>query len=101
MMATHRRRAQAKGRWMKLIDSDILIAHMKHRGITKARLATYVGCSRQFIHQLTTGQRSSCTPALAAAIEEVLNVPHGAIFAPKKSHETVPSAPSSRTKAAA
>ncbi|WP_229586366.1 helix-turn-helix transcriptional regulator [Kocuria sp. CCUG 69068] len=104
MMTTHRRRAQAKGRWMQLIDPKILQAHMTHRKITQARLASYVGCSRQFIHSLLIedkydkAARRSCTPDLARRIEEVLNVPSGAIFVPKKSTEMVPTAHARRSK---
>ncbi|WP_368660393.1 helix-turn-helix domain-containing protein [Kocuria sp.] len=88
MMATHRRRALAKGKWMELIDPGALRGHMEHRGIPQARLADYAGCSRQFIYQLLNGRRKSCTPRLAQAIEEVLNAPQGSIFVAKKSIES-------------
>lgn len=93
MMVTHIRRRSAKGKWMKLIDAGILAAHMKHRDMNQARLARYVGCSRQFVHQLLAGERTSCTPKLAESIEEVLNVPPGALFVERKSTEIVPAAP--------
>lgn len=108
MMQTHKRRRAAKGKWMKLIDPNILAAHMKHRDISQSRLARYVGCSRQFINQLLQdgpNGRSSCTPRLAEAIEEVLNVPQGALFVQQKSTDVVHVAPrvrsSGRSRAAA
>lgn len=85
MMVTHKRRQLARGRWMKLLDPNILSAHMEHRDMNQARLARYAGCSRQFVNQLLNGTKSSCTPKLAEAIEEVLNVPHGALFVGKDS----------------
>lgn len=70
---------------MKLIDPAILGAHMNHRDMTQSRLAQYAGCSRQFIYQLLKEDRKSCTPKLAEAIEDVLNVPRGALFVPNES----------------
>lgn len=89
-MVTHQRRKQAKGKWMNLVDPGLLSIHMQHRNISQARLAEYAGCSRQFVYQLLKGERKSCTPKLATAIEEVLNVPSGAIFVAETSHSTGP-----------
>lgn len=85
-MVTHQRRKQAKGKWMNLVDPGLLSIHMEHRKISQSRLAEYAGCSRQFVYQLLKGERKSCTPKLAAAIEEVLNVPKGAIFVAEATH---------------
>lgn len=98
-MTTHKRRLQARGSWMELISPAILRAHMEHRGITQSRLAEFTDCSRQFIYQLLNGQRKSCTPKLALAIEEVLNVPKGAIFVDKKSPDVGRIAPARRSSA--
>ena len=86
-MTTHKRRRAAKGKWMDLIDPAILRAYIERRRLTQSKLGEYAGCSRQFIYQLLSGERVSCTPKLAEAIEDVLDVPRGAIFTPKKSNE--------------
>jgi DNA-binding XRE family transcriptional regulator len=97
-MRTHTRRRLAKGKWMKLINAEILKAHLKHRDMAQARLARYVGCSRQFVYQLINEDKTSCTPELAHAIEDVLNVPRGALFVEKKSIEVVPKVKTSKPR---
>lgn len=88
MMATHKRRLLAKGKWMNLSDPAILRAFILAKpNMNQSKLAEYVGCSRQFISQLLSGDRDSCTPKLAIAVEDVLGAPRGTIFSPKKSNE--------------
>lgn len=65
---------------MKLRDPDLLVAHMKHRDFSQARLARAAGCSRQFIHLLATGQKKSCTEKIAHRIEQALDVPETTLF---------------------
>lgn len=81
-----RRRRQARGRWMKLRDRKLLVDYMKAGDFSQARLGRYAGVSRQFINQLCTGQRTTCTPAVADRIEEGLRVLKGTLFVPNKSH---------------
>lgn len=72
--------------WMKLKDAELLVAHMRHKDYTQARLARAAGCSRQFIHLLVTGGRRSCTQRVGSRIEEALDVPPGTLFLALKSH---------------
>lgn len=65
---------------MKLRDADLLVAHMKHRDFSQARLARAAGCSRQFIHLLTKGEKRSCTEKVARRIEQALDVPETTLF---------------------
>lgn len=65
---------------MKLRDPDLLVAHMKHHDFSQARLARAAGCSRQFIHLLTRGEKKSCTEKIARRIEQALDVPETTLF---------------------
>lgn len=99
MMATRKRRALAKGKWMKLRDPAVLQAFISAKsGMNQSKLAEYVGCERQFISALLnpTDRRKGCTPKLAEAIEDVLGAPRGTIFSPGKSTEIGNINPSSR-----
>lgn len=90
MMATHKRRLMARGKWMDLINPEVLRAFINAKpGMNQSKLSEYAGCSRQFISQLLSGDRDSCTPKLAIAIEDVLGAPRGTIFSPKKSDESL------------
>lgn len=84
-MHAHQRRARAKGRWMKLRDTKMLGDYMEAGDFTGARLARYAECSRQFISLLLLGKRTTCTPAMAARIEEALRVLPGTLFVPSTS----------------
>ena len=74
------RRTAPRSRWMKLRDADLLVAHMKHRDFSQARLARAAGCSRQFIHLLAKGEKKSCTEKIARRIEQALDVPETTLF---------------------
>ena len=63
------------GVYMQLASPEALRAWMKHRGMSYADLAGLVGCSKQFIHKLATGQKRTCKPGLAARMEMVLLPP--------------------------
>lgn len=65
---------------MKLRSKEILIAFMDDKDFSNGRLAQYAGCSRAFIGHLRTGNKTSCTPKLAASIAEALDVPLVALF---------------------
>lgn len=86
-LATARRR-RAKGRWMRVRDHELLARYMADRDMSQARLGRYAECSRQFIHQLTSGAKNTCTPAVAKRIEEALGVLEGTLFMPGDSSET-------------
>lgn len=70
---------------MKLRDTGLLIRYMEINDFSQARLGRYAGCSRQFIHQLVSGGRTTCTPEVGARIEEALRVLPGTLFLPKGS----------------
>lgn len=79
------RRRQAKGRWMKIRDRQLLINYMADRDISGARLGRHAECSRQFIHGLRAGTKSTCTPKVAERIEEALGLLKGTLFVESKS----------------
>lgn len=83
MDLTQKRRRRAKGRWMRLRDYQLLVRYMEDRDMTQARLGRYAEVSRQFIHSLATGQKTTCTPAVAERIEEALGLLKGTLFEPK------------------
>lgn len=90
-MTTPLKRRPTKGRWMKVRDPELLAAHMKHKDFTQARLARYVGCSRQFIHMLIEGERRTCTQQVGMLIEEALSAVPGTLFLTEKSPVKRPS----------
>lgn len=92
-----RRRRRAKGRWMKLRDRRLLSDYMRMADFSQARLGRYAGVSRQFVHQLVSGGRSTCTPEVGARIEEALRVLPRTLFVPSESHGTQPSVASRAT----
>lgn len=65
---------------MRLNSADTLIALMKQRGYSHARLGRYAGCSSGFISHLTKGRKSSCSAELAERIAEALDVPSELLF---------------------
>lgn len=85
---------------MRLRDPELLASHMKHRDFSQARLARYVGCSRQFIHLLITGERVTCSREVGELIEEALQVLPTTLFVPKKSPAMGPKVPQRRRSAA-
>lgn len=85
---------------MKLRDPDLLVRYMEKQDMSQARLGRYADCSRQFIHMLTTGQKRTCTPAVAKRIEEALGVLDGTLFEPNESHKMRQTATKERTSAA-
>lgn len=102
MKATTARRRKAKGRWMQIRDHELLVRYMEDRGMSQARLGRYAETSRQFIHQLTTGEKRTCTPQVADRIEEALGLLKGTLFVPHSSHQAGQmSRQASRSKTAA
>lgn len=74
------RRRTSKGRWMRLRNPQLLADYMKANDFTQARLARYAGCSRQFIHLLLKGERTTCTVEIGRRIEEAVRVLPGTLF---------------------
>lgn len=71
---------------MRLRDRGLLVDYMKAGDFSQARLGRYAGVSRQFINQLVTGARTTCTPEVGKRVEEALRVLPGTLFVPKDSH---------------
>jgi transcriptional regulator with XRE-family HTH domain len=71
--------------WVKLISREALKQYMKHRGFTIRSLAARVGCSRALIGHLCSGERATCMPATARAVEKALDAPAGSLFVPQVS----------------
>lgn len=65
---------------MRLRDPKLLADYMAANDFSQARLARYAGCSRQFVHMLLTGQRSTCTRSVGERIEEAVRVLPGTLF---------------------
>lgn len=92
-MPTAIKRRQAKGVWKQVRDPDLLRRYVENADFSQARLARYVGCSRQVIHMLVAGERRTCTKQVGSMIEEALRVLPGTLFVAHKS-------PTSRHKVA-
>lgn len=85
---------------MKVRDADLLVRYMENADFSQARLARYCGCSRQFIHMLVTGERSTCTKQIGELIEEALSVLPGTLFVPNLSRTTKRTVPHRGPRAA-
>lgn len=67
---------------MRLRKPELLAEYMAASDFTQARLGRYAGCSRQFVHLLLAGERTTCTPEIAKRIEEAVRVLPGTLFDP-------------------
>lgn len=85
---------------MQVRDPKLLAAYMDNGDFSQARLARYCGCSRQFIHLLVTGERSTCTKQLGSLIEEALGVLPGTLFVQKRSPDVGRKVSGRKTRAA-
>jgi hypothetical protein len=65
---------------MRLKDRHLLLKYMEAGDFTQARLGRYAGCSRQFIHMLISGERTTCTREIGTRIEEAMRVLPGTLF---------------------
>lgn len=65
---------------MRLRNPRLLADYMAANDFTQARLARYAGCSRQFIHLLLKGERTTCTQHVGELIEEAVRVLPGTLF---------------------
>ena len=70
---------------VRLISTQAFADYMEFRGLTVRSLAYKVGCSRSVIGHLRAGERNTCKPATAKAIEKALNAPPGSLFVGKVS----------------
>lgn len=73
--------------WVKLISAQALDSYMRFRSETNRSLATKTApnAKRGIIGHLRSGQRDTCSPETAAAIERGLNAPPGSLFVPEVS----------------
>lgn len=65
---------------MRLKNRKLLADYMAANDFTQARLARYASCSRQFVHMLISGERTTCTAHVAQRIEEAVRVLPGTLF---------------------
>jgi hypothetical protein len=65
---------------MRLRNPQLLADYMDASDFSQARLARYAGCSRQFIHLLLKGDRTTCTIDVGRRIEEAVRVLPGTLF---------------------
>lgn len=76
---------------MQLISSVALAQYMDHRDVSvrglakKVEIITGESCSHQVIGHLRSGERNTCRPATAKAIEKALGAPPGSLFVPRVS----------------
>lgn len=96
-MNPNTRRRRSKGRWMRLRSPQLLAAYMDANDFSQARLARYAGCSRQFVHLLLKGDRTTCTREIGTRIEEALRVLPDTLFVPSVSPEMRQTASSGRS----
>lgn len=90
------RRKSLKGTWMRSRDPELLRKYMDNVKFNQSRVADYVdsglrphgSCSRQYISLLFSGKRRTCSPAVAALIEEALRVLPGTLFVAEMSPAT-------------
>lgn len=75
---------------MTLRDRQLLAAYMQQKDFSQARLGRYAECSRQFIWQLLSGARNTCTKNVAERIEEALGLIPGTLFVANESTATGP-----------
>ena len=70
---------------VRLISAQAFADYLEFRGLTVRSLADKVGCSRSVIGHLRSGERDTCKPSSAKAIEKALNAPPGSLFVGKVS----------------
>lgn len=68
--------------YMRLISKDALGAYMEARGLSNRELARKAGSEsyRSTIGHLRSGERNTCGPKIAGAIEKALGAPPGSLF---------------------
>ena len=87
---------------VQLISSVAFAQYMDHRDVTVRGLAKTVEritgkkCSHQVIGHLRSGERNTCRPTTAKAIEKALGAPPGSLFVPRVSRVARDVAPTRR-----
>jgi hypothetical protein len=68
--------------YMRLISADALNAYVEARNLSNRTLAVKAGSPsyRSTISHLRSGQRTTCGPKIAGAIERALGAPAGSLF---------------------
>lgn len=68
--------------YMRLISADALNAYIDARQLSNRTLAVKAGSPsyRSTISHLRSGQRTTCGPKIAGAIEKALGAPAGSLF---------------------
>lgn len=74
---------------MRLISKQALRDYMDFRQETCSSLGAKAGCHRSLIGHLRSGERETCSPKVAVAIEKALNAPPGSLFAARVSPVSV------------
>jgi transcriptional regulator with XRE-family HTH domain len=82
---------------MRLRSPKLLADYMHANDFSQARLARYAGCSRQFIHLLLKGERTTCTVEVGTRIEEALRVLPETLFVASVSPDRRRDVPVART----
>jgi transcriptional regulator with XRE-family HTH domain len=100
---------------MKLVNREELVRQMERQGWSTRKLAAACGLkSNTMIQRLRTGDATTCSPALARAISENLDVRLGFLFetrissragrrgqrSPQPAHPQVPAQRTKRTRVA-
>lgn len=85
-MKTKQRKRWPEGTWMQ-VNREVLVDEMQTKHFSLDRLARYAGCSKGMVSHLTSGRRTSCSPALAENIAEALGMSVRSLFVPRVSTE--------------
>ncbi len=83
------------------VNREVLVDEMETKGFSLGRMARYAGCSKAMVSHLTSGRRTSCTPALAENIAEALGMSVRSLFVPRVSTQGVRNVSTNKTKVAA
>jgi DNA-binding XRE family transcriptional regulator len=86
---------------MKLRSNALLVAYMQERKVSQSELARATERSRQFIHQLVKGEKTTCKNTVGKRIAKLLDVPVEALFLVEESPVKRPNVASSKTRSAA
>lgn len=80
-MSKRQKQRWPQGTWMQ-VNREVLVDEMNQKGFSLGRLARYAGCSKAMVSHLTSGRRTSCTPALAENIAEAMGMSVRSLFVP-------------------
>lgn len=71
---------------MRLISRQAFRDYMLYRDETNVSLGSKAKVSKAIVGHLRSGQRESCSPRVARAIEQALNAPPGSLFLAELPH---------------